>query len=288
MDLPAISLLMLAALTHSAWNLLAKGSRDKQVFLWLALLGSLAIFFPPFLLLYAPVPPAGWVFIALSGALEAAYFLLLGGAYQRGDLSLVYPLARGSAILFVALLAGGALGERVPLLGLAGIGGIVAGVYVLHLRALDRRALLAPLRSVRERPSQLALLTGAIIAGYSVVDKAGVQHVAPGPYLYLTFVVAGLILTPYMLLARRSAAVAEWQANRGRILVVAVLSVVTYGLVLAVLTTSRVSYVAAVREIAVVFAAVLGAVVLREPFGDKKVAGALLIFAGIVCITLAR
>ena len=288
MDLHAILVLVLAAVTHSAWNLLAKGSRDKQVFLWLALLGSLAIFFLPFLLLYTPVPAVGWPFIGVSGALEAVYFLLLGGAYQRGDLSLVYPLARGSALLFVALLAGGALGERVPLLGLAGIGLIVAGVYVLHLRALDRRARLAPLLSVRERPSQLALLTGGIIAGYSVVDKAGVQHVAPLTYLYLTFVGAAGLLTPYMLLARRSAAVAEWRANAGRILVVAVLSVVTYGLVLAILTTSRVSYVAAVRELAVVFAAVLGAAVLREPFGDKKVGGALLIFAGIMCITLAR
>src|SRR4051794_15970753 len=117
MDLPAILLLLVAGLTHSVWNLLAKGSHDKQVFLWLALLVALVVFAAPFAWLVTPVAAPGWAVIALSGGLEAVYFLLLGGAYQRGDLSLVYPLARGSAILFVAVGAGSLLGERASPLG---------------------------------------------------------------------------------------------------------------------------------------------------------------------------
>src|ERR1700724_1456794 len=105
MEIGVILLLVLSALVHSAWNLLAKRSLDKQVFLWLGLVGSIAIFFLPFVYLYRPFGWVGWVFILFSGLLEALYFLFLGSAYQQGDLSLVYPLARGSAPLFVALFA---------------------------------------------------------------------------------------------------------------------------------------------------------------------------------------
>jgi drug/metabolite transporter (DMT)-like permease len=288
MDIAAIAVLAVAAIIHSGWNFLSKGSHDKQVFLWLAVVGSLVVFLVPFCLLYQPIPAPGWALIGLSGVLEAIYFLLLGSAYQRGDLSLVYPLARGSAILFVALLAWSVLGERVPLLGLVGITLIVGGVYVLHLRTLDRQGLVAPLRSLRERSSQLAVLTGLTIAAYSVVDKEGIRYSPPLPYLYLTFLVAGLCLAPYMLRVRAPAVRREWQANGARIAVVAVLFVAAFVLVLGVLAGSRVSYVSSVREMSVVVTALLGAVVLREPFGEKKVVGALLIFAGILSIGLAR
>jgi drug/metabolite transporter (DMT)-like permease len=287
-DLPAIGLLAVAAVLHSGWNLLAKRGRNTQVFLWLALWVGVIAFALPFAFSYQPLSPLAWAYVLLSGTLEAAYFLLLGSAYQRGDLSLVYPLTRGTGILGVTLFAAAFLGEAPSLLGAAGIGLILTGIYVLHLRTLDRAGWVAPLRALRDRASQLALLTGVTVASYSVVDRAGVQLVEPALYIYLILLVPALVLTPYMLLARQAAIRAEWRANKALIAVVGVMFFGTSLLVMTVLRENKVSYVSSVREMAVVVAALLGALVLREPFGEKKLAGAALIFTGIVCISLAK
>ena len=287
MQISLVLLLALAGLIHTTWNLLAKRSVDKQAFLWLALVAAMVIFAVPFALLRVPIPPAGWVCIVASGALEAVYYLLLGDAYETGDLSLVYPLSRGAAPLLVLIFALVFLGERVTGLGVAGILLTVAGVYVLHVRSVDRRGLLAPLAALRERASQLALLTGAIIAAYSVVDKVGVTYVPPEVYIYLIFGASAAYLAPYMLTRKRAALRKEWQVSRATVVVAAVLFVASYLLVLFALQGAQVSYVSAVRGIGVVFAAALGTLLLREPFAWMKLWGSLLIFAGIACIQLA-
>lgn len=286
MPLGTIALLALAAVIHSTWNLLSKRSLEKQVYLWLALLASLLIFLVPVYLLFPRFPPHAWLFIVLSGLLEAVYFLLLGSAYQRGDLSLVYPLARGSAPLFATLFAVVLLGEHPTPLGLVGILVIVLGIYILHLKALTLRGLVGPLLALRDRTSQLAVLVGITIASYSVVDKQGVSLVSPFPYLYLVFLVAATALAPYMLLARGTAIRRELRANWWSIGITGLLSVASYLLVLVALTTSQVSYVASVREMSIIFGAVLGTLVLREHFGRTKVLAAALIFAGILAIAI--
>ncbi|MGH2515402.1 MAG: DMT family transporter [Ktedonobacterales bacterium] len=287
MRVSLVLLLALAGLIHTTWNLLAKRSGDTQAFLWLALLAAMALFAAPFVLLRTPIPPAGWLCVAASGALEAVYYLLLGGAYSAGDLSLVYPLSRGSAPLFTLLFALAFLGEHVTAVGVAGILLTVLGVYVLHIQRVDRHGLLAPLASLRVGASRLALLTGVVIAAYSIVDKVGVNYVPPEIYIYLIFGASALYLAPYMLARRWAAVRKEWHVNWVAILVAAVLFVASYLLVLFALQGAQVSYVAAVRGIGVVFAAVLGTALLREPFARMKLWGALLIFAGIACIQLA-
>ncbi|HLZ21926.1 MAG TPA: DMT family transporter [Ktedonobacterales bacterium] len=287
MQVPIVLLLTFAGLLHSIWNLLVKKSVDKQVFLWLALVAAMALFAVPFALLRAPIPLAGWLCVAVSGALEAVYYLLLGGAYGSGDLSAVYPLSRGSAPLFVLLFALALRNERVTGVGIAGIFLTVAGVYVLHVQTLDRQGLLAPIMALRERAARLALLSGVVIAGYSVVDKLGVRYVPPETYIYLIFGAAAVYLTPFMLTRKWAAVRKEWRINRATVVVTAVLFVASYLLVLFALRGAQVSYVAAVRGIGVVFAAVLGTTLLREPFARMKLWGSLLIFAGIACIQLA-
>lgn len=287
MDYRVILILLLAAAIHSLWNLLAKKSLDKQVFLWLTLLVGAVLFLPLFYHHYSGIPVAGWAFIILSAGLEAVYYLLLGRAYQHGDLSLVYPVARGSAPLFVAFFAFFFLEEAVSPAGFAGIVLIVAGIYTLHLKATDREGLSAPFRSLKERTSQLALLTGLATAGYSTVDKAGVGQVNPFLYIYLVFVVSAVLLAPYMVY-KSEMVIREWRENKKGIAAVAVMNFSAYLLVLFAMTTSKVSYVSSVREISVVFAALLGILVLREPFGGMKILGSLFIFSGIVCIALAR
>lgn len=287
MGLGVVLLLAGAGVVHSTWNLLAKRSLDSQAFLWLALVCATVLFGVPFFLFYAPFPAQGWLFITLSGALEAVYYLLLGSAYQAGDLSLVYPLSRGSSPIFVLLFAVAALGEHVTALGVVGILLSVAGVYVVHLRSMARRDLLAPLIALREPVSRLALLTGLVIASYSVVDKVGLRYVNPFVYIYLIFGVSLLILAPYMLLTRREALAKEWRTQPVNIVAASVMFVVSYLLVLVALRGAEVSYVTAVRGIAVVFAALMGTVLLREPFPRMKFWGSMLIFAGIACIELA-
>ena len=287
MEPKTILLLVAAAVIHATWNLLSKQALDKQVFLWLVTVAAGPVFLLPALLLYRPISPLGWGFVLASGALQAIYTLALGRAYQQGDLSLVYPLARGSAILAVTLLGALALGEALTPAGGLGIALVVAGIYTVHLRALDRRSIAGPLRSLREPASWYALMTGGVIASYATVDKVGVTHVPPFVYIYLGLIVCAGLLAPVML-RRRAAIAAEWRNGPARIVAVAAMNLLAYTLVLFAMQQSRVSYVASVREMSVVFAAALGAAVLREPFGWQKIAGALLIFAGIAAIALAK
>lgn len=287
MGLGIVLLLTAAGIVHSAWNMLAKKSLDSQAFLWVALLCATILFAVPFILLYTPFPSQGWLFIALSSALEAVYYLLLGSAYAAGDLSIVYPLSRGAAPIFVLLFAVVALGERVTAPGVAGILLTVAGVYIVHLRSLAGRELLAPLLALRQPVSRYALLTGLVIASYSIVDKVGVRYVNPFVYIYLIFGASLLWLTPYMFLVKRRALVKEWRSQPASIVAASVMFVVSYLLVLIALRGAEVSYVTAIRGIAVVFAALMGTVLLREPFPRMKLWGSALIFLGIACIEVA-
>lgn len=287
MELQALALLLLSALVHAVWNFLSKRSLDKQAFLWLALVVVSVLFWP--VLFFYPLPSStGWIFIGVSGVLEAAYFLLLGGAYQQGDLSLVYPLVRGSAPLFVTFFAVTLLREKIFAGAALGILFIVIGIYVLHLTSLSWKGLLLPLESLRQRPSQLGLLTGLATAASVVTDKVGVTYTSPILYLYLVFVVSCVLMLPFMLWARAKPVREEWRVNLPSVAAVGIMFTASYSLVLLALTTSKVSYVSPIREISVVFGALLGTLALREPFAPSKVGGSALIFAGIVMISLAR
>ncbi|HEY3315026.1 MAG TPA: EamA family transporter [Bacillota bacterium] len=281
-----LALLGLAALIHAGWNLLSKKSSDKQVFLWLAMVAS-SVLFLPILWLRSPLPGRGWLCVVASGAVQAVYLLILGSAYQLGDLSLVYPLARGTAPIWATLFGYLFLGERIPPIGLGGIGLVAAGVYLAHLRPTERPGLRALRPWFEGKPSLLSALTGLSIAGYSVIDRVGVQLVRPATYIYLCFLASVLFLTP-LILARRSAQVAEeWRRHKVEVVAVGVMTLGAYLLVLWVLRTTVVGYVSSVRTVSVVFGAILGALVLREPFGLWRVLGALVILAGIVSIALA-
>jgi len=288
----AIAGLLFAASLHAVWNLLAKRGRDNQVFLMSAAAAA-GVCMAPFavarLLAGAQVPPMGWLFIVISAVLESLYYLLLGKAYQGGDLSFVYPISRGSSPLFVALFATIFQGERIALIGGVGIAFTVIGIYIVHLKSFARTDLLLPFRSIAtNRTSQLALLTGATIAAYSVNDKAGIAIVDPVVYIFFMFAISTLLLAPYALTKKRYALKLEWQLNWKMIVLVGAIIGGGYLLILFILADNKVSYATSVRTISVVFGAVLGAVVLKETLGDKKILGACVIFAGIICIGLAQ
>jgi uncharacterized membrane protein len=216
-----------------------------------------------------------------TGLIHAAYFWFMGGAYQRGDLSMVYPLARGSGPLFVPILAMVLLREEVSALGMAGIALIVGGIYCVHLRAFSASAFLEPFRALRGGASLWALLTGLSIAAYTLVDKVGVALVYPVVYIYGMFLITWLTLTPWILLRERSFLAAEWRRHTGPIFIVGFLSGFTYLMVLFALQISKVSYVAAVREVSIILSAYLGIVWLGEKHGRQKLVGAILTPRGL-------
>jgi drug/metabolite transporter (DMT)-like permease len=286
----ALVIVLASAFLHAGWNYLLKKSDRKIVFIWWFLLVSVIIYIP-MLLYFLPgvsIPPGGWFCIVASGLIHGVYFGCMGGAYQRGDLSLVYPLARGSGPLFVPLLAMLLLGEEIAPLGGIGILFIISGVYCVHLRSFTGIAFLEPFRALRGGASLWALFTGLAIAFYSLVDKVGVGLVYPPVYIYIMMMITWLAITPWVLIRERHGLKSEWRRHKGAIVVVGFLSGFTYLMILFALTMSKVSYVAAVREISIVLSAYYGIALLGEKHGRQKLLGAVLITLGVIAIGLSR
>jgi len=286
----ALSIVLVAAFLHACWNYLAKKSRNKIAFIWWAILLSTILFFPMFRFYWPSVTisSTGWACIVATGVFHALYFWFMGGAYQRGDLSLVYPLSRGSGPLFVPIMAVLLLREQLSASGVLGIALVIAGIFGIHLRSFSIQSLREPFVTIRSGASLWALCTGGTIAGYSLVDKIGVNIVHPPVYIYLMFVITLLLLTPYVLVKERRDLKKEWQINKKKILIVGFLQLFTYMMILFALQMSKVSYVAAVREVSIVFSALIGIVLLREKSAPQKLCGAVLICAGVVLIGLSR
>ena len=284
---PALGLVLLAAATHATWNLLARRADDKLAFLWCGNAASTVLFLPvgAWLLLTEPISAAGWSVVGVSAGLEALYFWTLAQAYRYGDLSLVYPIARGTAPILVPILAALFLGEQLSGPAVAGIGMVVLGTVAIHTRSLGWPTVGAVGEVLGHRGTRYALLTGLVIAAYSALDKYGVSLVKPVLYAYLLFAGLSAILLP-VVLRRRSALVREWKLRRGSIVAVGLLAPTSYGLVLLALTLAPVSYVAAAREISVVLAAILGAMVLHEGYGRQRLLGSTAIAAGLMLLVL--
>ncbi|MEL7566707.1 MAG: EamA family transporter [Dehalobacterium sp.] len=280
-------LLLLAAIIHSIWNLLAKRSIHKHVFIWLGLCASSIFFLIPFCYFYKPFSPQGWRYILLSGLLEGIYYYFLGAAYRQGEISQVYPIARGSAPLWVTIFAICFLHEEISLQGFMGILLILAGINLMYFKPYLQKGFHELWNALKEKSAKYALITGISIACYQVVDKKGVSYVDPFIYIYLVFVVSAIALAPVML-KRKPAIKEELVKNKISILTVGIMNLTAYGLVLLAMTSSKVSYVSSVRELSVIITPVLGTILLKEFFTWDKIIGSVLIFFGIFSIALVR
>lgn len=288
--MPIFSLLLLlfAAVLHASSNALIKLSRDKLAFTWWMLTAWMVLGFPSLFLIGRP-PPIGWLLVSVSGLIEAVYFVTLTRAYALGDLSQVYPIARGSAPLFVLCWALLFLGERPTPAGVLGIGAVVGGLYLVNLpSATDWKR---PLLGFKSAAARWALLTGLLISCYTAIDKVGVQYFDPLAYLYLFLAVTWLALSGQWLNSGRRAAL---RAELGpdtknrvlRAIAVAVLGTGAYGLVLAALRLSPVSYVSPVRELSVVIGAWIGVRFMGEPGGRLRIVAAALVAMSVIVIAL--
>ena len=273
MPAAALGLALGAAFLHAFWNVFLGRSKDIEAATAVVLVFSVVVFAPVAVFAgHVSWSAAPW--IAASSALELAYFALLAAAYRRSEVSLVYPVARGLApvvVLVIAVAAGRATSTG-QVLGVCAVG---TGVFLVRglARKADTRGLL------------FGVVIACCIAGYTLVDKEGVKHASPIPYLELVLAGPAVVYLITMLLVRGKGAVrAEVRPVNG---LLAVAGFGAYALVLAALQLAPAASVAAVRETSVVIATVMAALVLRERVTRVRLAGSVVVVAGIALLALS-
>ena len=285
-------MVVLAGLIHAGWNIVAKkAAGDARFAFFLALL--MMIVWAPVGLWFGlrEVPGWGaveWGLVATSGAVHVGYFVVLLRGYRKADLTVVYPLARGSGPLLSSMVAIVFLGEQISALGLAGIAGVVGGVFLIAGGPGLWRAVRDPLARARVHSGIFyGLMTGVLIASYTVVDGYAVKWVAMSPVLldYMgNFVRVGLLAPAVW--RDRPAAWALWRLQWRHALVVAVFSPIAYVLVLYAMKEAPLSHVAPAREVSMLFAAFIGGHLLGEGERASRLMGAALIAAGVIALGL--
>jgi drug/metabolite transporter (DMT)-like permease len=285
----AILLIVVAAFAHAGWNLAAKrAGAGGVVFVWLYAVLSVVLLVPVAVvavLVGGQQPAWSWLpALGVSGLLHVGYFVLLQRGYATGDLSVVYPLARGTGPLLSVLFAVVLLGERPGVVALVGALTVVAGVFVIGTAHGD----------LDDRPGNrvgsvlYGVATGITIAGYTLWDANAVTRLGVPPLVQLGGAVAveALALTPFAL-ARRAEIGRLWRAHRWDAGVVAVLSPLAYGLVLYALRIAPVALVAPARELSIVIGSVIAWRVLHEPKPLRRLTGAAIVLAGVFALAVA-
>jgi uncharacterized membrane protein len=274
---------MASAVSHALWNYIAKEAGDKDSFMLLLNVLSLALFLPGFYVILPEIyfPAEILPFLVVSGVAETIYFLALGKAYEEGDLSVVYPVARSSP-MFVAIVASLLIGERITIWGALGIALILVGVYVLHLKGWSWKELTKPLRALGAPASRYAFVAALGTTVYSISDKLGVTAVDPLLYsFWLGFIITGML--SIVIVRRRgvSALREELRGSMFRVSAAGVLMKGGYMLVLVAMSLAQVSYILALRQVSVVLGAALGVALLKERYGGVRIVGSAIIFLGV-------
>ena len=290
MTVLSLGLVLLSAICHSTWNLLLKRSGNQEVFAWALLVAGSVMMAPLGVVLFwfNPIGMPGWWFVLATVGLHVFYFLTLGRAYSRGDLSLVYPIARGIGPMFVPILAVLLLGESMAPPAVLGVVLIIIGIFIVSWWGRFRQILSGPSVLLRDAGVGYAVLTGLNITVYSLVDKQGVEHVQPFLYMYFLTLGSAVGIAPYVLHQHGLAPIKqEWRENAWPIVVAGFLVFAAYGLVLTAFSLSRVSYISPAREVGIVVAVLMGVILLKEPFGRGRLLGSGVIVAGLVSIALS-
>ena len=286
----SLVLVLLSAVAHASWNLMLKRAADPEVFAWCLLVVATVLLAPlgVALFLFNSVGLPGLWFVLATIVLHVLYFNLLARGYAQGDLSLVYPVARGMGPMLVPVLAVVLLNETIEPLAIAGIAAIIGGIYTISWWGNFHQVLRSPLLFLRSTGMRYAVLTGLTIAAYSIVDKEGVGHIQPLLYMYFLSFGTAVMLAPYILFHKGAAAVrTEWRANAVPITVAGLLTFTAYGLVLTAFSLSRVSYVAPAREVGIVIGVLMGVYLLKEPFGGGRLLGSGFIVGGLALVALS-
>jgi drug/metabolite transporter (DMT)-like permease len=265
-----------AAVTHAAWNAIAHGIKDQTLAFGLIGVGGIAVGIP--LVIVAAMPHGDcWPYLLGSVAIHVFYNLLLMQCYRLGEFSQVYPLARGTSPLVVTILAAIFIHEGLALPQIVGVLVVSGGLATLVLagRRPGRAAFAA------------AVGTGLTIAAYTVVDGVGVRlSGSPVGYIGWLMVLESLCVPMFAVFRRRGVLLKQPRRVLLAGLAAGALSVLAYGLVLWAQTRGALAPIAALRETSVIFGAIIGTLVFREPFGRTRIAATVLVAAGIVLLNL--
>jgi drug/metabolite transporter (DMT)-like permease len=285
MTFGALTLILLAAFIHASWNLLNKRASGHVTFTWLVAVLS-AVFYTPVALgvIFVTHLEIGIVelgLMAVSAALHSAYFILLNQGYRVGDLSLVYPLARGTGPLLSTIAAILLLGERPSVLALVGALLIIGGVVVITGSPKSLRV------SGVKTAVLYAAITGLFIAAYTLWDKQAVSRFAVPPLILDWGSNLGRTIFLTSLPARypRETRV-EWREHRFEAIGVAVLAPLSYILVLTAMQFTPVSYVAPAREISILIGTAMGTRLLAEGDGRRRLVAASAMVLGVVALAV--
>ena len=281
LQLNLIAIVLLAAVTHALWNAIVKISGDRFLTAT-AVLGSGTVF-GVFFLPLVPVPtPMMCLFLMASVIIHAVYHLCLINAYRFGDLTQVYPLARGSAPLLVALLAAVTAGEVPNASAMAGVVMVSLGIVSLsfnHRLGAEHQG----------RTVLLALATGFLISAYTVVDGLGIRLSNDlWSYIVWLMVLEGVPFLIWTALWRRHTVAPFLKREWKRALAGGILSKLAYGCVLYALAQGAMVHVSALRETSVLFAAVIGTLMLKENFGVRRILASAVIAIGIIVMQMAE
>jgi drug/metabolite transporter (DMT)-like permease len=272
----ATVLALASAGLHAAWNLRAKSSTDRFVTLWgqFAVAGLLCAV--PLAIVGLPDSEA-WPFLAITAVVHVPYMVALARAYDHGDFSLAYPLARGGGALVAAIGGLALLDDRLSLAGWLAVAVVTGG-----LASFVRPGTPAP-------ALRTALFVALMIGTYTVADTAGVRRTETAPYILATFAGIGVTVTVWGVLMRRGAVMwSSMTSSWRRHATSALASIAAYGLVLIAVRRAPVGYVTALRESSVVLAAVAGWRLLDEGFGLARVASSAVVLSGLVLLVIAR
>ncbi len=289
MTLFVFGMVFLSASLHVLWNTLVKTCHDKASFSWLtAMLGCVAIL--PFFLAARFAEPGNiglevWCWAALSGLFESIYVVLLFKAYGHADLSVVYPLSRGVAPVLTMILGGSLVGDWVTWEQAAFVMVIVLGVLLVSYSArrageTDKGGLTGVL---------LAMATGATIAGYHLVDRRAMSlSWTPNPveYLFLMHFFQAIFVSGWIFLVFKKgrSAFSEWRTNLRSIVIVSICTPLAYFLIIWALKYGNVTHIAAGRNIGIFVSTLVGGLFLKEKVTAYRLAGAVLIVAGVVSL----
>ena len=273
---PWVTALVLgSALLHASWNAIIKASREVMLDTALVAAGAALLALPLAALVPMPLRPS-WPYLGASAAVHVAYFSTLIAAYRVGDLGHAYPLMRGIAPLLVALFGVALLGEHPSASMWLGIVLISAGILSLGL-----------LQRGRAQPAATlwALANAAIIASYTLIDGTGARlSGSPAGYVAALFWLQGLLFVALVAILRKRAALEYAARNWQRGLIGGLCLISAYGIVLWAMTRAPVAAVAALRETSVIFAALLGSLFLKEPFGRQRVIAACAVALGVIAL----
>lgn len=292
MSVQAFALIILAGVIHAGWNIAAKKAGGDARFAFFSSLLLIIVWAPLAWWVGRDVVPQwgwqAWCLVAVSGVLHLAYYVILLRGYRKADLTVVYPLARGSGPLLSSLVAVWFLGEQLSKLGALGVAAVVFGVFLIAggPRLFQQRS--DPQARIRLHQGLFyGVLTGIFIAAYTVVDGYGVKVLLLSPILIDFFgsCLRVVLLSP-VILRNVPEAKLLWLQQWRWALLVAVFSPVAYVLVLFAMQDAPISHVAPAREVSMLFAALIGGHLLRE--GDRmvRIGGAILIAVGVAALGL--